>query len=211
MSGRAGSRRKVPGWGDRAWRAARQIPAVDDLDDDHGPAAARAWRARMRRFGGRLVWGGRREREQLAGAFEVGFAGAAGEQAIVADAVEPARQAVQQEAADELVGAERHDLLPVWCGTAIVLVAERDPMLVEPQEATVRDGDPVSVAREIGEHGFGTGEGRLGVDHPALFAHWREVAQECAPIGEMSELAEEGELAGIVERHEPGEEQACQR
>ena len=99
MSGRAGSRRKVPGW------------------------CARTWRARIGGFAGRLVGGGRREGEQLAGALEVGLAGAAGEQAIVADAVEPAWQAVQQEAADELVGAEGHDLLPVWRGATIVLAA----------------------------------------------------------------------------------------
>jgi hypothetical protein len=37
------------------------------------------------------------------------------------------------------------------------------------------------------------------------------VAQECAPIGEMSELTEEGELAGIVERQQPGEEQAAEQ
>ena len=123
MSGRAGSRRRHPGWCARTWRAAGQIAAVDDLDDDHGPAAAGAWRARIGGFAGRLVGGGRREGEQLAGALEVGLAGAAGEQAIVADAVEPAWQAVQQEAADELVGAEGHDLLPVWRGATIVLAA----------------------------------------------------------------------------------------
>ena len=87
MSGRAGSRREVPGWGDGAWRAARQIAAFDGLDDDHGPAAARAWRARIGGFGGWLDRGGRREGEQAAGALEVGLAGAAGEQAVVADAV----------------------------------------------------------------------------------------------------------------------------
>jgi hypothetical protein len=37
------------------------------------------------------------------------------------------------------------------------------------------------------------------------------VAQECAPIGEMSELTEEGEPAGIVERQQPGEEQAAEQ
>ena len=36
----------------------------------------------------------------------------AGEQAVAANAVELTRQDVRQEAADELVGAERHDALP---------------------------------------------------------------------------------------------------
>ena len=43
----------------------------------------------------------------------------------------PLRQDVEQEAADELVGGERHDLLPVGAGAAIVLVAEGDAGLVE--------------------------------------------------------------------------------
>lgn len=147
------------------------MAALEGLDDDHAPAAARACRTRIGRFDGRLIDGRRCDREQLTGAFEMGFAGAGGEQAVVADAVEPARQAVQQEAADELVGAERHDLLPVWGRATIILVAERYAILVEGDEPTVRDRDPVGVAREIGEHGLGPGERRLGIYHPALLPH----------------------------------------
>ena len=46
---------------------------------------------------------------------------AAGEQDAVADAVEALRQDVEQEAADELVGGECHDLLAVGAAAAIVL------------------------------------------------------------------------------------------
>ena len=46
--------------------------------------------------------------EKLAGARDVGLAAGAGEQAIVADAMEALGQDVEQEAADELVGVERH-------------------------------------------------------------------------------------------------------
>ena len=81
----------------------------------------------VRRVGG----GGWRDPEQPAGVFEMAVAGGAGEQAVVADAVEALRQDVEQEAADELVGGERHDLLPVGAGAAIVLVAEGDAGLVE--------------------------------------------------------------------------------
>ena len=45
----------------------------------------------------------------------------AGEEAIVADAVEPTRQGVEKKAADELVRAEGHDLLPSGAGLAVVL------------------------------------------------------------------------------------------
>lgn len=72
------------------------MAALERLDDDHGPAVARAWRARIGRFGGGLVRDALRDREQVADTLEMGLASAAGELAIVADAVEHARQAVQQ-------------------------------------------------------------------------------------------------------------------
>ena len=77
----------------------------------------------------------------------------------MAYAVEPAWQAVQQEAADELVGDEGDDLLPVDAGAAVVLVAERDAALVEPDEPTLRDGDPpiaaVGTSLDVTAHGRG--------------------------------------------------------
>ena len=129
----------------------------------------------------------------------------------MANAVEPARQDVKQEAADELVGGERHDALPVRAIATIVLVAEGDAGLVEGEQPPVRDGDAVSVAREIGEHRFGTGEGRLGVDHPTLMADRREMPQEGAPVSEWREAAEEGKPAGVMERDQSGEEQATEQ
>lgn len=55
----------------------------------------------------------------------------------MADAMEPAREDVEQEPADELVGEERHDLLPVGVVAAVVLVAEGNPGLVKAEEAPV--------------------------------------------------------------------------
>ena len=70
---------------------------------------------------------------------------------------------VERELGDlELVGGQRHDLLAVGAVSTIVFVAEDDILAIEPDQATVRYGDAVSVAREIGEHRFGSGEGRLG-------------------------------------------------
>ena len=54
---------------------------------------------------------GRRQLEQVAGQRQVLGAPAIGEQAIVANAVEAAGQDVEEEAADELAGRKRHDLL----------------------------------------------------------------------------------------------------
>ena len=82
------------------WRCA----ALEDLDDDHATAAA--WTTRLGLIGGGN--GGLAVRfcngEQLTRAGDVVGARAAGEQAIVADAVEAVRQDMDQEAADELAG-----------------------------------------------------------------------------------------------------------
>lgn len=113
--------------------------------------------------------------------------------------MEPARQCVEEEAADELVGGEGHDLLPCGAGLAIILVAEGDPGLVEPEEGAVRYGDPVGVSRQIGEDCLGPGERLLGINDPALFADPRQVPQECGSLGELREAAKESEFAVIVQ------------
>ena len=96
----------------------RRAATLECLDDDHAPAAARAgirgWLglAVIRTAGvvglpGRL-W----NVEQLTGSGDVLGPAAIGEQAVMADAVEPAGQHVDQEAADELVDGECHHLAP---------------------------------------------------------------------------------------------------
>lgn len=74
------------------------------------------------------------------------------------DTVEPLWKGMQEEPADELAGGERHDLLLIGTYATVVLVAEGDAALVEPEEPAVRDRDAVSVARQIGKHRFGAGE-----------------------------------------------------
>ncbi|MCY1510055.1 hypothetical protein D9M68_444180 [compost metagenome] len=64
--------------------------------------------------------------------------------------MEATRQDMKQEAADELVGGERHDLLAIGAVATIVLVAEGDAALVEPDKTTVRDRHPVGVAGQVG-------------------------------------------------------------
>src|ERR1700681_4962830 len=115
----------------------RRRAALEYLDNDHAPAAARAG---MRR-GWRLVGaGGTRigivvlrhgHADELAGARDVVGAGGSGEQAVVADAVEAFGQDVHEEAADELTGGERHPLVSRSAVGAIILVPEGDAVLVE--------------------------------------------------------------------------------
>ena len=68
----------------------------------------------------------------MSDALEVAGPNRAGEQAVVADAVEAAGQHVQEKATDELGGAERHRLDPGFAGglaaDAIVLPFEGDAL-----------------------------------------------------------------------------------
>ncbi len=126
--GRAGSRRDRPGY--RGWlrRGTGLLPSGEGLDDDHVAAAAWTGWKDVGRFLLQTVFGRWCDREKRARQRQAGFARGRGEQAVVTDAVEPARQDVEEEAADELVRGERHDLLAVGTTAAIVLVAEVTPV-----------------------------------------------------------------------------------
>jgi hypothetical protein len=71
---------------------------------------------------------------------------------------------VEQEATDELVDIEAHDLL--LATVRVVSIAEGDTALLEAQDAMVRDRDAMGVGAEVGEHALGSRKGRLGVDDP---------------------------------------------
>ena len=66
----------------------------------------------------------------------------------MADAVEAARQDVQEKAADELGGVERHGLEPVAAFDPVVLPFEGDALVVERDEPGVGDGDAGCSARD---------------------------------------------------------------
>ena len=114
--------------------------------------------------------GNERWREQLAGADDILGTFAAGQQAIVADAVEACGQHVHQETADELVGGERHDLVALGTFDPVVLPFESDAFVIACDQAAVRDGDAVGVAREIAQDFLRAAEWALAIDHPFAFA-----------------------------------------
>ena len=107
-----------------------------------------------------------RRGEQLARVGDVAGADAACEQSVMADAVKACWQDMDEEAADELVGREPHDLLPRVAIDAVILVLERDAGAAAGKQAAVGDGDAVGIARQIGQHGLGAAEGAFAVDHP---------------------------------------------
>ena len=92
---------------------------------------------------------GLRNGEQFAGPGDVVGARAAGEQAVVADAVEAGRQHMDEEAADELVNGERHHLISIGAFDPVVLALEGDVVVVECDQSAVGDGDAVGVARQV--------------------------------------------------------------
>src|SRR5215471_15164604 len=122
--------------GIRRWWRARSGRRLEDFDDDHTTATTGAWRAQIGRRRGVLYLGSCRHIEQFPGARDIVFAAGAGQEAVVADAVEALRQNVEQEAANEFVRTEGHGALAVGTVAAIVLVAERDPGLHCPQSGS---------------------------------------------------------------------------
>src|ERR1700675_1078836 len=107
-------------------------------------------------------------------------------------------------------GASVMTRLPLRTIAAVVFVAEGDAGLVERNQTPVRDGDPVGIAREIGEYGLGAGERWLGVDPDPLLPDCGEVTQERAAVGETGLGAEEGKASGSMQLDQSGEEQAAE-
>ena len=105
----------------------RRAYAFEGFDDDHAAAATRASGRRRRCFGlavglsvalwGETLGGG----DQLAAALDVARSNRSSEQAVVADAMETAGQHMQEKAADELGGVERHGLEPIAAFDPVVL------------------------------------------------------------------------------------------
>src|SRR4029453_13297718 len=103
-------------------------------DDDHAATAARTWtrqqalliRGGLRRF--RLFRG--RSGEQLASVGDIGGTVCFGKQPVVTDAMQAFWQNVDEEAADELVGGERHRLVAGRAVGPKVLVLEGAPVFI---------------------------------------------------------------------------------
>ena len=162
---------------------------LEGLDDEHAAAAAGA------RLGERLCYRRidldrflchrRGQTEEFACPRDRLGAVRAGEQAVVADAMEAFGQHVDEEPADEFADVERHRRVPAGAFDPVVLDLERDAALVDCDQTAVRDGDAVGVARQIGEHGLRARERALGVDEPALLAERGEERRERLGIGQM--------------------------
>jgi len=137
----------------------------------------------------RRLW----ERERGADACELGGAAGVAKEAEVADAAELVREDVEEEAANELVGVERHCL--GFVADAVILPAEADAAVLAGEETTIGDGDAMGIAAEIVEHLLGSAERAFGVDDPGDAAQGGKVAGEGGRFGECGEIAEEAQPA----------------
>ena len=125
----------------------------------------------------------------------------------MADAMKPLWQNVEQKAPDELVGAERHCAVPRLPAAAVILVAEGHAARIESKETTVRDGDAMGVAGEIGEHRLRPGEGRLAVDEPFLPLERCQMCGKDLAAMQVLDLAKECQPACRVSVGERRQEQ----
>ena len=160
-----------------------------------------------------LIVGAADRAESLARAGQRRGPASVGEDAEVTDAVHPVGQDMEQEAADELVGADSHGavarlLLPRLLRLP---VPEGDGLAIEACDAAVTDGDPVGVAGEVSEHLGRPAEGPLGVDHPVPAAGGGEGGVELAGVGEMGDGAVELQLPPPMGAGEVFEEAAAEQ
>src|ERR1700730_9750061 len=130
----------------------RLAAGFEGLDNDHMPAAAGTSPplfAFVTTIGAAALAARRRwvgEAEELTGQCDVVGPVGIGEEAAVTDAVEPVGQHMDEEAADELVSVERHELVTGVALGPVILPFESHALAVEGDEPAVGNSDPVGVA-----------------------------------------------------------------
>ena len=85
---------------------------------------------------------------------------------------------MEQETPDELDCIELHDAAAVVVSG--IAPAKAHVSVVEAEQSSVGDGDPVCVVGQVLQHMFGSSERRLGVDHPLSPAHVPKQSVKCA-------------------------------
>jgi len=121
--------------------------------------------------------------EQFADTCDIFGAGLAGEEAVVADAVEARRQHMHQESADEFVRVERHHLVvSLGAFEAVILPLEGNALVVERDQAAVGYGNTVGIAGEVAQNFLGSAEGMFAVNHPLAVVQRRQMPAKARPF-----------------------------
>src|SRR5213594_3305309 len=102
---------------------------------------------------------------------------------------------MQAEAARELLGLQRHGFVPGALSVILPGEGHRLVLLVQGPEAARTEGDPMGVARQIGQDWLGAGKGPLGIDDPLWASRLAQQPGEGMGLGQRTELAVELELS----------------
>ncbi len=118
--------------------------------------------------------------QELTATRQLLFAVSIAEKPVVANAVEPTRQNVQQKSPDELVRREGHGFLLIVI--AVVSPVKFHLALFDVDEPMIGNGHAVGVAADIVQHLLWPGERWLGVDDPFHVSHWIKITGESLGI-----------------------------
>src|SRR5215471_7946823 len=195
-------------------REAGLAAGFEGLDDEHPPAAARASIPVFvvaTIFGviarpARRSWVG--YGEEAAGQCNVVGPVGVGEEAVVTDAMKSVGQDMDQEAADKLVGVERHKLIASVGLGPVILPFEGHALAVEGDEPAIGNSNPVRVAGKVGEDSIGSAKRSLGIDHPFALSQCGEMSFEGGRLGEGGLVGEELQVPGLGGGSEPLQKQA---
>ena len=73
---------------------------------------------------------------------------------------------MQQEAPDQFLASQGHDLVATAVAVVLVAHVHRVVLFIEVQQPTVRQGDAMAVTAQVRDHGVGARQTGLGVNHP---------------------------------------------
>ena len=117
---------------------------------------------------------------------------------------------MDQEAANELVGVDRHKLVASIALGPVILPFESHAFAVEGDQPAIGNGDPVGVAGQVGKHSVGSAKRPLGIDHPFDLPQCGKPGLERCRLGEGGLVGEELQAPGMVGGGQPFQEQATE-
>lgn len=169
--------------------ATRGAPVFDRLWLDIRPRIGRCWRT-----------------QPLAAEEERGTPVGVRQESEMADLDEAGWQEGKPEPADELDRVERPELW--WVPVGRVSPAQGHWAILPLDQAAVGDGPPVRIASQILEDLLGTGQGRLGIDHPVQSLELSEESIEGSRLLASREHAAKPELVSAIGAAEQRQELA---
>jgi hypothetical protein len=146
--------------------------------------------------------------EQLPAEGQQGGSAAVGEEAEVAYPNEAPGEQVEEEAAQELIGGQRHESLPV--AVSGVAPAEGDVAVFEDDESVVGNGDSMGVGAEIAQGVLWSSEGAFGVDHPVVTEQGSQPGTKRTWFSQVAQAAVELEIACVKGGLQSGDELAAE-